>query len=735
MPACSRVLDPLGYIKKAAPEVMPDMATDTDADLDIGTDPDIDLGSPEEMDLNSDGVIDEQEVEKYSAQVLRRLHRDNTLLLEQYDEISELLEHEDIGGHLQNKLQNLAAELDEIELLFEKYHPNAAPLDGIGMDDELGDADSLDEPVLDEEMMEEELPEEDLGEEEMMEEELPEEDLGEEEMMEEDGELGPEEEDEEIDELEETMPEEELPAEPADSDDEELPAPEEVAEGMQTKELRRRLVKALRNQYGKSKEGIRDMDIEDGHIPGTEAAHQEYKDKNAVMDISEREKIADGVAGVSKGKKAFHKGDLEEQIAKKGIDVPESTTEHEKPDTDQMNPVGEQFDRSFMPLPKDKHKTVGEASDFLKKMSNNTDFSNKDRMEAYHYKRALEEIGSDGSEDYNMKYFKNLLGMDSAESKSIKDKYLKSFKEMDEQINLVNVHDPSGYRLDLGNEPMQQFCGSSLIKKKNFSEMEKADTEVDVTSPNGYNPKLGNEPMQQFGGPSLVKKKGLEDGRDDRSFSHHRRAIDSARGFLGKLADTMDFGHPHRQECLVHHIALSDAHSALDPMLDAIDDVDVNMPDSNEQVSPENSPDEGNLGEITPDEVGDVGEKGVSLVTKPKKKFKEMKDAAKEVEVTKPKSPSKMGPTDPAQKFGKKEEKSKKVLPAVAAGAARMAVPMAAQAIGGAMAGGDDKGIKGKSLEIHVTRQTLLRQSEQLSELEQQLNQLANELAGNNGNV
>ena len=94
--------------------------------------------------------IEEEPEEKYSAQVLRRLHEDALYLLQEYDAMREHLEHPEIDGHVQSKLENLVDEIEEIEGLMGEHHPDAAPLEGnkdmtedeVGEDDQDTAADS-----------------------------------------------------------------------------------------------------------------------------------------------------------------------------------------------------------------------------------------------------------------------------------------------------------------------------------------------------------------------------------------------------------------------------------------------------------------------------------------------------------------------------------------------------------------------------------------------------------------
>lgn len=87
---------------------------------------------------------EEQVDEKYSAQVLRRMHQDATLLLEDYDSMRGPLEHAEIDGYLQAKLESLVEELEGLEKLFGKHHPDANPLGAGGQKD----ADTMDDDAV-----------------------------------------------------------------------------------------------------------------------------------------------------------------------------------------------------------------------------------------------------------------------------------------------------------------------------------------------------------------------------------------------------------------------------------------------------------------------------------------------------------------------------------------------------------------------------------------------------------
>lgn len=93
--------------------------------------------------------------EKYSAQVIRHMHEEAQRLLADYDELGGPLEHDATSDHLRKKCESLVAELEELEALFAKHHPDAKQL--AGDEAEPGPDDALPE---DSEREEEPTPEE-----------------------------------------------------------------------------------------------------------------------------------------------------------------------------------------------------------------------------------------------------------------------------------------------------------------------------------------------------------------------------------------------------------------------------------------------------------------------------------------------------------------------------------------------------------------------------------------------
>jgi hypothetical protein len=66
--------------------------------------------------------------QKYSYQVLQKLHADAETLLQQYDSMLPHLEHEATNDHLKRKLQSLVTELEKVESLVQEHHPDEEPL-------------------------------------------------------------------------------------------------------------------------------------------------------------------------------------------------------------------------------------------------------------------------------------------------------------------------------------------------------------------------------------------------------------------------------------------------------------------------------------------------------------------------------------------------------------------------------------------------------------------------------
>lgn len=129
-------------VKKAGKKSLQDEEAKKDMEkVDDGTD--VEVGGDEPAATNDD-VADEaldqengedETPEKYSAQVLRTMHKDCQILMQQYDQMRLPLEHEETDKLLERKLQDLEADLTEIESIFEKHHSDIPPLEGAGAKD------------------------------------------------------------------------------------------------------------------------------------------------------------------------------------------------------------------------------------------------------------------------------------------------------------------------------------------------------------------------------------------------------------------------------------------------------------------------------------------------------------------------------------------------------------------------------------------------------------------------
>lgn len=112
-------------------------------------------GNPADVALDDSGgdqppmTHEEGGEEVFGAQVLRRLHKDAILLMQEYDEMKGMLENEGIKIKLQTKLEALEEDLTEIEELWEANYNNEEmklpPLEGSDKSLEEDDVESQDE--------------------------------------------------------------------------------------------------------------------------------------------------------------------------------------------------------------------------------------------------------------------------------------------------------------------------------------------------------------------------------------------------------------------------------------------------------------------------------------------------------------------------------------------------------------------------------------------------------------
>lgn len=132
--------------KKDTPEDTPEDTPPPadDAPADPGMNPEAgkggEFGNPDEplQDTDADGISDpvdpmpmgqDQPIEKLSAQVIRRMHKDALLLMGEYDQFLQLLEHEPTAQFVQSYLQSLEKTLSALEQIFTSHHGDLPPIE------------------------------------------------------------------------------------------------------------------------------------------------------------------------------------------------------------------------------------------------------------------------------------------------------------------------------------------------------------------------------------------------------------------------------------------------------------------------------------------------------------------------------------------------------------------------------------------------------------------------------
>ena len=82
-------------------------------------------------DMTPEMVEQESPDEPLGTQILRRVHQDSIILLEEYDEMITLLEHPKVKKFMLKKLERLAGDLEEIEGMFAEHYAEMQGLEGI----------------------------------------------------------------------------------------------------------------------------------------------------------------------------------------------------------------------------------------------------------------------------------------------------------------------------------------------------------------------------------------------------------------------------------------------------------------------------------------------------------------------------------------------------------------------------------------------------------------------------
>lgn len=174
------------------------------------------------------GMEEPMEDEVYSAQVLRMIHKDHQILMEEYDKALKMLEHEHIRGFMEKLMTSIDSLLTEVESLFQKFHPDLPALDG-AMDKSLDEEQPLDDEALDQEIDDEMLDE--AADEEVVD-DLMDEDVMEEGDLDSADDSGTEEVSEDAPETDDVEAIEEAEPDSTDDRDGEEPTSEDVVQGM-----------------------------------------------------------------------------------------------------------------------------------------------------------------------------------------------------------------------------------------------------------------------------------------------------------------------------------------------------------------------------------------------------------------------------------------------------------------------------------------------------------------------
>lgn len=302
----------------------------------------------EDSDMAGD-MIEEEEEEKYSLQILRRMHEDATTLLEQYDDLHGPLEHEGVKMHLEKKLQALVEELEEIEAIALKHHPEeikAKPFDaGLDTEPELEEEPGEPQDFTEEEPEE---PEENVGEEVAEEEEEANEPKGEEEGA-------------------------------APKKKKKAPTGEEALEGMETKDLKKRLIKALRKHYHKSLD-----EEEKAHKKKDEEEEEEHH-----KALEEEEKGLDEYDHHHLHEAHEFLKSLAEKTSLEDEDRMEAYHHHKMLDG-MAGGESIEGEEKGMDGEDGKHEAIKNAADYLKKICHEKNFGERHRSEAEEHVKALE---------------------------------------------------------------------------------------------------------------------------------------------------------------------------------------------------------------------------------------------------------------------------------------------------------------------------------------------------------
>ena len=354
---------------------------------------------PDQPPVEESPVQEHEDLEPYGAQVLRRMHEDHSILLEEYDEMVQMLEHEGVKSHLTEVLEAIETLLTSTEELFSSEYADLPGLEG----------------AVEEKDLEEEEEEKAEGEEEVEEEPMPEEAI-------------------------EGMETKHL--------------------RQKRKELRKTYRKSNEDKEEKEKKSLKDDekedkkkslkakgDKEDKEKRLTKTVEDKDKEKKAMpeemeqSDLDERERKMVGEASGflkelstteshlyddEKRMKSYHYGEtmkgigqLEEMAEEKDL----KDEEKEEKDFEEIDKQEQAADIDELPPQKALHEhrqKCKAASDFFGELSTTKDFGDEHREQSKYWHHTLEPISKEEDEMGEMKTEEEILEPGDIDTKSIK---------------------------------------------------------------------------------------------------------------------------------------------------------------------------------------------------------------------------------------------------------------------------------------------------------------------------
>lgn len=517
--------------------------------------PDQPNGMPPEPPADMGPGGDEPQ-EKYGAQILRRIHQDKSILMQEYDEMLGLCEDEQVRAHLEDLLQHCEEQLTKIEEMWEdKYGQEGyPPLEG-AMN------------VKDEEGAEEEMPE--SGE-----------------------------------------------AEEATSGEEEVPSEEEAFQGSMGEEGE----KALRSRKKWHKDDDEMQECGKGvggairgavagavrgatapfHHARAGVAHNRAA-TNAAMQGQGRE--AAGRAARAVGHYAATAAHMNPVVAAGRVAVETARGAYHGAKKDLASAL------------QDHHrKPIAEAREFLNETGSTDQFTDQHRMKAYHHAKSLEDVAEElMGHSHGGPEFPGDLNWLNEEGQELEHGG-KGIMDSSPISTIGRAVGLSGG--DNENKGIGDVARAAVAAAKPHAAKVAGAVRNAVAAAKPHAAKVGQAMASHprttaaaagaaaagagFAAGRASKKDfdEVQHADDQAEVNNPAESLLQAASHLHDLSQTRDFGDEHRQKSL-HHA------KALEPFLEeAEDEEEVEHPDSNPQDQPEGQPS---------DMSGELGEKGLLL--------------------------------------------------------------------------------------------------------------------------